>query len=58
MFLRIPISRGFATYVLNLVLVEEGDGIDDDPGQRSSEVDSLVHDEAENAGGEDVILHP
>ena len=33
MFLRIPISRGFATYVLNLVLVEEGDGIDDDPGQ-------------------------
>lgn len=44
-----------ATYVLNLVLVEERDAVDDDPRQTTAEVDDLVHEEAHDAGGEDVV---
>ncbi len=47
-----------ATDVLNLPLVEEGDGVDDDPGQCSPKVYKLVHDEAHNTGREDIVLHP
>lgn len=50
---RFPIV--LATYVLNLVLVEVGYPVDDDPGQTAAEVDDLVHEEAHDAGGEDIV---
>ena len=42
---------------LDLVLVEVGDAVDEDPGEGTPEVDDLVHDEGHDAGGEDVVLH-
>lgn len=45
------------TYVLDLVLVEGGYGVDNDPGQTAAKVDNLVHHEGHDAGGEGVILH-
>lgn len=46
---------GFA-YVLDFVFVEEGDHVDDYPGQRAAKIDQLVHDKGHDAGGENVIL--
>jgi hypothetical protein len=43
--------------VLDLVFVEIGDSIDDNPGDASAEVDNLMHDEAQDSGREDIILH-
>ena len=43
------------TYALNLVLVEVWDHANDDPGQAAAEVDSLVHDEAHDTGGERIV---
>jgi hypothetical protein len=42
---------------LNLVLVEVGDLVDDDPGQTAAKVDRLVHDETHDTSREDIILH-
>lgn len=50
-------KRGGGTYVLNLVPVEGGNGVDDDPRQAASKVDNLVHHERHDTGGEGVILH-
>lgn len=49
--------KWIATYVLNLVLVEGGNGIDDDPWQTTAKVDNLVHHERHDTSGEGVILH-
>jgi hypothetical protein len=46
------------TNILDLVLVERGDGIDDDPGERPAKVDNLVHDEAHDSRRKNVILPP
>ena len=43
--------------VLDLVLVEIGDSVDDDPRNTSSKVNNLMHDEAQDSGREDIILH-
>ena len=43
--------------ILDLVLVEIGDSVDDDPGDTASEVNALVHDEAQDSGCEDIVLH-
>lgn len=43
------------TYLLNLVLLEVGNAVDDDPWQTAAEVDGLVHDEAHDARGENVV---
>lgn len=53
-------SVGFSgwTHVLNLVLVEIRDPVDDHPGKTPAEVDDLVQDEAHDAGGEGIVLHP
>ncbi len=49
---------GNATYVLELPLLEKGNAVHDHEGSRAAEVDDLVHDEAHDAGGEDIVLHP
>lgn len=46
---------GYPTYGLNLVLLEVGNLVDDDPWQGAAEVDDLVHDEAHDTGGEHVV---
>jgi hypothetical protein len=46
---------GCVTYFLNLVFLEVGNLVDDDPWQAAAEVDDLVHDEAHDAGGEHII---
>ena len=45
-------------YILNLVLLEVWNVADNKPGQASTEVDELVHQEGHDTGSEDVILHP
>lgn len=45
-------------YILNLVVFQQTQAIDDDPGQGASEVDDFVHDERHDASGQDIILHP
>lgn len=45
------------TYVLNLVLVESGNRVDDNPWQTAAKVDNFVHHERHDARGEGVILH-
>ena len=55
----LPRGQGWAkTNILELPFVEERDRIDDDPRQRASEINELVHDEAHDTGSECVILHP
>ena len=49
---------GRRTDVLNLVLVEVGNGVDDHPGNRAAKVDNFVHEEAHDSGRNRVILHP
>lgn len=43
--------------VLDLVLVEIGDAVDDDPGYASPKVYTFVHDKAQDPSREDIILH-
>lgn len=43
--------------LLDLVLVEIGDVSDNDPGETATEINDLVHDEAHDSGGQDIILH-
>jgi hypothetical protein len=43
--------------VLDLVLVEIGDSVDDDPRDASSKIHNLMHNEAHDSGREDIILH-
>jgi hypothetical protein len=43
--------------VLDLVLVEIGDSVDDDPRDASSKIHHLMHNEAQDSGREDIILH-
>lgn len=50
-------DRPGSTYVLDLVLVEGGNSVDDNPWQAASEVDNLVHHERHDASGEGIILH-
>ena len=51
-------SADIVTDILDLVFVEGGYGIDDDPREGTSEVNQLVHDEAHDSGRKGVILHP
>lgn len=51
-------GRGGFAHRLNLVLVEPGDEVENDEGQTAAEVNGLVHDEAHDASGEGVVLHP
>lgn len=51
------LGEGWHFLALNLVLVEVGDAVDDDPGETAAEVDNLVHAEAQDAGSEDIVLH-
>ena len=46
-----------STYVLNLVLVEIGNAVDDNPGKRAAEVDKFVHQEGHDTSGEDVVAN-
>lgn len=43
------------TYVLNLVLVEVGNAVDNDPGKRAAEVDEFVHQKGHDTSGEDIV---
>lgn len=45
-------------YLLELVAVEKGYAVDDDPGERASKVDGLVHDKGHDARREDIVAHP
>lgn len=45
------------TYVLNLVLVEVGNTVDNDPGKRAAEVDEFVHHEGHDTSGEHVVAN-
>lgn len=42
---------------LNFVLVEVGDARDNNPGETPAKVDDLVHGEAHDTGGYDIVLH-
>lgn len=55
-----PLTRGIqiSTYILNLVALEPTQGINEDPGKGSTEVDQLVHHEGHDTGGENIVLHP
>lgn len=44
--------------VLDLVSLEETETVDEDPGQRTTEVDEFVHGEGHDAGGQNIVLHP
>lgn len=44
-------------YSLDLVFVEVGHAVDDDPGERATEVDEFVHHEGHDSCREDVVLH-
>jgi hypothetical protein len=46
-----------ATYVLNLVLVEVWYPINDNPGQRATKVDHLMHHKGHDARSQHIILH-
>lgn len=49
-------GRG-STYSLNLVFVEVGHAVDDNPGERAAKVDNFVHHEGHDSCREDVVLH-
>ena len=42
---------------MNLVFVEVGYPVNDDPGQGAAKVDYFVHDEGHDAGGKNIVLH-
>jgi hypothetical protein len=44
-------------YGLDLVFVEVGHAVDDDPGEGAAEVDEFVHHEGHDSSREDVVLH-
>lgn len=44
-------------YTLDLVLVESWHAIDQDPRERASKVDSLVHGKGHDSRGKDIVLH-
>ena len=50
-------GRGWNLLVLDLVLVEIGDSINDNPGNASAKVHNFMHDEAHYPSREDIILH-
>lgn len=50
-------ASGENTHSLNLVLVEEGNAVDDDPRQGATEVDDFVHNEGHDAGGQNIVVH-
>ena len=50
-------SRGWNLLVLDLVLVEIGDSIDDNPRNASTKIHNFMHDEAHYPSREDIILH-
>lgn len=57
-FRALPLLRNcWDLLVLDLVLVEIGDAIDDDPWETASKVDEFVHDEAHDSGCKDIVLH-
>lgn len=43
--------------VLDLVSVEIGDSVDDNPGEGSAKVDNLMHNEAHDPGRKNIVLH-
>lgn len=51
-------SNARRPYLLNLPLVEHGDGVDDNPGEGASEVDNLMHSKADETSRQSVVLHP
>jgi len=50
-------SSGWDLLPLNLVFVEVGYGIDYNPGNAAAKIDGFVHDETEDSGREDIVLH-
>lgn len=46
------------TYLLNLVPSEVGNAVDDDPGQRTAEVEGLVDDKRHDACRQHIVAHP
>ena len=42
---------------LDLILVEVGNSTDYDPGKTPAKIYNLVHDEAHDPGGKDIVLH-
>lgn len=45
------------TYVLDLVLVEVGNAVDNDPRKRAAEVDEFVHQEGHDTSGEHIVAN-
>lgn len=45
------------TYVLNLVLVEIGNAVDNDPGKRAAKVDEFVHQKGHDTSGEHIVAN-
>ena len=45
------------TYVLDLVSSKPRYAVNDYPGQTPSKIHDLMHGEAHDAGGKDVVLH-
>jgi hypothetical protein len=50
-------NRVSEAYLLDLVLLEVGDHINDNPGQRTPEVDGFVHNKRHDSSGQNIILH-
>jgi len=42
---------------LNLVLVEEGNAVDNDPRERAAKVDEFVHQERHDTSGEHIVAN-
>jgi hypothetical protein len=43
--------------ILNLVLIHVRNPVDNDPRQRSTKVDNLMHDKGHDTCGENIVLH-
>ena len=57
-FRALPLFRNSGDLlVLDLVLVEIGDSVDDDPGYTTPKVYAFVHDKTQDPGREDIVLH-
>ena len=48
----------YATYTLNLVVLEHARSVYENPRQRTSEINKFVHHKRHDTGGQHIILHP
>lgn len=44
--------------ILNLVLLEVGDAVNNEPRQTTAKVHDFVHEEEKETGGENIVIHP